>query len=59
MVNANDKRSVRVRAVMHLLDALPYDGKDAEDPAPPDPAIVPPPDQAERSRPGVNAAGHR
>jgi hypothetical protein len=44
---------------MHLLDALPYDGKDGEDAAPPDPAIVAPPDQAERSRPGVNAAGHR
>jgi hypothetical protein len=39
VVNANDKRSVRINA--------------------PDPAIVAPTGQVERSRPGVNTARHR
>ena len=59
VVNANDKRSARINAIRHVLHALPYDGKDPEVAAPPDPAIVTSPDQAERSRPRVNAEGHR
>jgi polyphosphate kinase 2 len=59
VVNSNDKRSARINALRHVLHALPYDGKDPEVAIPADPAIVAPPDQAERSRPVVNAAGHR
>ena len=55
-MNANDKRSGQINAVMH---ALLYDGKNPEVTAPPDPAIEASPNQAECSRPGVNAAGRR
>ena len=56
VVNANDKRSGQINAVMH---ALLYDGTNPEVTAPPDPAIEAPPNQAECSRPRVNAAGRR
>jgi hypothetical protein len=59
VVNANDKRSARSNPILHVLPALPCDGKDPEVAAPPDPAIVAPPDPAERSRLRGHTAGHR
>jgi hypothetical protein len=59
VVNANDRRSAPTNATLHVPFALPCDGQDPEAAAAPDPAIVTPPDQAERSRPRVHAAGHR
>jgi hypothetical protein len=59
VVNANDKRSVPINATMHVLHALPCDGQDPEVAAAPDPAMVAPLDQVERSRPRVQAAEPR
>ena len=59
VVNANDQRSAPINATMHVLDALPYDGQDPEVAAAPDPAMVAPLDQVERSRPRMHAAGRR
>ena len=59
VANANAKRSAWINAILHVPPALPYDGKDPEVAAAPDPAMVAPLDQAERSRPRVHAAGHR
>jgi hypothetical protein len=59
VVNANDKRSAPINATLHVLHALPYDGQDPEVAAAPDPAMVAPLDQAERSRPRVHAVGRR
>jgi polyphosphate kinase 2 len=41
-VNNNDKRTGRLNVIRHVLDLLPYDGKDARVAVPPDPAIVRP-----------------
>jgi hypothetical protein len=59
VVNADDKRSARINTILRVLHALPYDGQDPEVAAAPDPAMVAPLDQAERSRPRVDAAGPR
>ena len=58
VVNANDKRSAPINATMHVLHALSCDGQDPEAAAP-DPAMVAPLDQVERSRPRVHAAEPR
>ena len=59
VVNANDKRSAPINATMHVLHALPHDGQEPEVAAAPDPAMGAPLDQAERSRPRVDAAEPR
>ena len=58
-MNADDKRSAQINANMCVLHALPCDGQDPEVAAAPDPAIVAPLDEAERSRPRMHAAGPR
>ena len=40
VVTSNDKRTVRINAIRHVLHALPYDGKDAQIAMPPDPAVA-------------------
>jgi len=59
VVNANDKRSAPINAILHVLRAPHDDGKDPVVAAPPDPATVAPLDLVERGRPRVHAAGHR
>jgi hypothetical protein len=59
VANTNDKRSAQINANMCVLHALPCDGQDLEVAAPPDPAMVAPLDEAERSRPRVHAAEPR
>ena len=40
VVNSNDKRTARINVMRHVLDRLPYDGKDTSVVGPPDPSIV-------------------
>jgi polyphosphate kinase 2 len=40
VINANDKRAARINAIRHVLESLPYEGKDGVVAVPPDPSIV-------------------